>query len=274
MDVRGNRNPVLVSARRWLAGANARNPWNHNEHFHRWILRNLPARRRAAMDVGCGTGMLAGRLAPQFAGVIGIDADVNVSQTYDCFSAAASFALCDVRIDRLGPVHDGRRARRIAMGPDPRSAEPPRGRRGRPPQHNKKDSAMAVIDVYATAGTFTDKHQRHGGDRSSVGPHPDRIQCDQRAGGHRRPPAGPAGAASGPYTATFVPDLARCMRQKRVISARVAMDSYAERPGVRRVMPGHRTAENTSAVRPEDPGLCSAPLSRFIDRTISLVWAL
>jgi len=108
MDVRGNRNPVLVSARRWLAGANARNPWNHNEHFHRWILRNLPARRRAAMDVGCGTGMLAGRLAPQFAGVIGIDADVNVSQTYDCFSAAASFALCDVRIDRLGPVHDGR----------------------------------------------------------------------------------------------------------------------------------------------------------------------
>ena len=32
---------------------------------------------------------------------------VNVSQTYDCFSAAASFALRDVRIDRLGPVHDG-----------------------------------------------------------------------------------------------------------------------------------------------------------------------
>ena len=33
---------------------------------------------------------------------------MNVSQTYDCFSAAASFALCDVHIDRLGPVHDGR----------------------------------------------------------------------------------------------------------------------------------------------------------------------
>src|SRR5260370_5991349 len=53
-------------------------------------------------------------------------------------------------------------------------------------------------------------------------------------------------------------------RQKRVISARVAMDSYAERPGVRRVMPGHRTAENTSAVRPEDRGLCSAPLSALL----------
>ncbi|HEY5986315.1 MAG TPA: hypothetical protein VIV12_08070 [Streptosporangiaceae bacterium] len=67
MDVRGNGNPVLVSARRWLAGVNARHPWNHNEHFHRWILRNLPARRLAAVDVGCGTGMLAGRLAPHFA---------------------------------------------------------------------------------------------------------------------------------------------------------------------------------------------------------------
>ena len=62
--------------------------------------------------------------------------------------------------------------------------------------------------------------------------------------------------------------------RKPLTSARVAMDSYAERPGVRRVMPGHRTVENTSAVRPEDSGLCSAPLSRFIDRTISLVWAL
>jgi hypothetical protein len=41
MDVRGNGNPVLVSARRWLAGVNTRHPWNHNEHFHRWILRNL-----------------------------------------------------------------------------------------------------------------------------------------------------------------------------------------------------------------------------------------
>src|SRR6185437_9339243 len=33
---------------------------------------------------------------------------VNVLQAYDRFSAAASFALCDVRINRLGPVHDGR----------------------------------------------------------------------------------------------------------------------------------------------------------------------
>ena len=79
VDVRDSGNPVLVRARRWLAGVNARHPWNHNEHFHRWILRNLPIRRLAAVDVGCGTGVLAGRLAPHFARVTGIDADEGMA---------------------------------------------------------------------------------------------------------------------------------------------------------------------------------------------------
>src|ERR1700728_4331400 len=56
-----------------LAKINARHPWNHNEHFHGWILRNLPARRNVAMDVGCGKAVLAGKLATQFAHVTGID---------------------------------------------------------------------------------------------------------------------------------------------------------------------------------------------------------
>jgi SAM-dependent methyltransferase len=79
MDVRDSANPVLAGARRWLARVNARHPWDHNEHFHGWILRNLPARRRAAVDVGCGTGVLAGKLAPHFARVTGIDADAGMA---------------------------------------------------------------------------------------------------------------------------------------------------------------------------------------------------
>ena len=46
VDVRDSANRVLASARRWLDRVNVRHPWNHNEHFHGWILRNLPARRR------------------------------------------------------------------------------------------------------------------------------------------------------------------------------------------------------------------------------------
>jgi SAM-dependent methyltransferase len=58
---------------------NSRHPWNHNEHFHGWILRNLPASRQAAVDVGCGTGVLAGKLSSRFARVTGIDADEGMS---------------------------------------------------------------------------------------------------------------------------------------------------------------------------------------------------
>ena len=79
MDIRDSTNPVVLSAERWLARANARHPWSHNEHFHGWILRNLPARRRAAVDVGCGTGVLAGKLALRFARVTGIDADEGMA---------------------------------------------------------------------------------------------------------------------------------------------------------------------------------------------------
>jgi SAM-dependent methyltransferase len=62
-----------------LAKINARHPWNHNEHFHGWILRNLPARRHAAVDIGCGKGVLAGKLATHFTHVIGIDRDEGMA---------------------------------------------------------------------------------------------------------------------------------------------------------------------------------------------------
>jgi 2-polyprenyl-3-methyl-5-hydroxy-6-metoxy-1,4-benzoquinol methylase len=79
MDVRDSANPVVLSVGRWLARVNTRHPWNHNEHFHSWILHHLPARRQAAVDVGCGTGVLAGKLAPHFAHVVGIDADEGMA---------------------------------------------------------------------------------------------------------------------------------------------------------------------------------------------------
>jgi SAM-dependent methyltransferase len=71
MDIRDFRIPGQQS----LAKFNARHPWSHNDHFHAWILGNLPARRRTAVDVGCGTGVLAGKLATHFTYVTGIDRD-------------------------------------------------------------------------------------------------------------------------------------------------------------------------------------------------------
>ncbi|WP_328531873.1 hypothetical protein OG984_12435 [Nocardioides sp. NBC_00368] len=35
------------TAAKAIAELNARHPWSHNDHFHSWILANLPPRRRA-----------------------------------------------------------------------------------------------------------------------------------------------------------------------------------------------------------------------------------
>jgi SAM-dependent methyltransferase len=38
-------------------------PFDHNDHYHRLLLRRLPPGCRTALDVGCGTGRFARRLA-------------------------------------------------------------------------------------------------------------------------------------------------------------------------------------------------------------------
>lgn len=47
--------------------------WNHNVAHHPMILKALPARCRAALDVGCGDGMLVAKLAERVEQVVGID---------------------------------------------------------------------------------------------------------------------------------------------------------------------------------------------------------
>ncbi|MFJ9392583.1 class I SAM-dependent methyltransferase [Nocardioides sp. NPDC101246] len=58
-----------------VANLNARHPWSHNDHFHSWVLANLPTQRRGALDVGCGRGELVAALSPRFTAVHGTDRD-------------------------------------------------------------------------------------------------------------------------------------------------------------------------------------------------------
>lgn len=75
----GVRNrPFLEPAVRGLNAWNARHPWSHNEHFHRWVLRNLPPHARTALDVGCGRGELLAGLADRVQHVVGVDPDVEM----------------------------------------------------------------------------------------------------------------------------------------------------------------------------------------------------
>jgi hypothetical protein len=77
VDPRTSTRRVVVVARDGLDRFNARHPWNHNERYHDWILRNLPSRRDSALDVGCGRGVLLGKLATSFSTVVGIDAGTS-----------------------------------------------------------------------------------------------------------------------------------------------------------------------------------------------------
>ncbi|MFJ9848124.1 class I SAM-dependent methyltransferase [Streptomyces sp. NPDC101150] len=64
---------------RALEQFNAAHPWDHNAHYHPWILRQLPRRFGGALDVGAGSGDLARLLAGRAAAVHGIDADPEIT---------------------------------------------------------------------------------------------------------------------------------------------------------------------------------------------------
>lgn len=47
--------------------------WNHNTHYHSFLLSAVPLHCHSALDVGCGTGEFARRLSEHSAYVIGLD---------------------------------------------------------------------------------------------------------------------------------------------------------------------------------------------------------
>jgi SAM-dependent methyltransferase len=51
----------------------ATDAWDHNSHYHAYLLRHLPSRRGAALDVGAGLGAFTRLLADRFNRVEAID---------------------------------------------------------------------------------------------------------------------------------------------------------------------------------------------------------
>lgn len=76
----------------------AAHPWDHNAHYHRWILRQLPGRFGSALDVGSGSGDLARLLAVRAGAVHGIDSDPAVvarARELTARSARVTFTVGD-----------------------------------------------------------------------------------------------------------------------------------------------------------------------------------
>ncbi|MEU2374820.1 class I SAM-dependent methyltransferase [Streptomyces misionensis] len=85
-----------------LGRVNDTYPWDHNAHFHPWLLRQLPRRSGRALDVGCGAGELARKLAGRAERVTGIDADPEILER----AREAGGAVADVEYI-LGAAPDG-----------------------------------------------------------------------------------------------------------------------------------------------------------------------
>ncbi|MET8295848.1 class I SAM-dependent methyltransferase [Streptomyces sp. NPDC005180] len=69
---------LLPRILRALEQFHATHPWDHNAHYHQWILRQLPRRFNSALDVGSGSGDLARLLASRAGVVHGVDADADI----------------------------------------------------------------------------------------------------------------------------------------------------------------------------------------------------
>ncbi|MFD8535840.1 class I SAM-dependent methyltransferase [Streptomyces rubrogriseus] len=88
---------------------NAAHPWDHNAHYHRWLLRQLPHRFGSALDVGSGAGDLARLLATRADEVRGVDADPAITaraRALTTTSTAASFTVADALTDLPAGPHD------------------------------------------------------------------------------------------------------------------------------------------------------------------------
>lgn len=49
------------------------NDWNHNDHYHNFLLRQLPPHCTDALDIGCGTGVFSRLLARRSDRVLALD---------------------------------------------------------------------------------------------------------------------------------------------------------------------------------------------------------
>ncbi|MFE3442892.1 class I SAM-dependent methyltransferase [Nocardia sp. NPDC059180] len=70
--------------------------WNHNTHYHPWLIQQVPESARTALDVGCGDGLLAGKLATRCESVLGVDVDGQIIAEATT-PANVRLAQCDFR---------------------------------------------------------------------------------------------------------------------------------------------------------------------------------
>ncbi|TMR22369.1 class I SAM-dependent methyltransferase [Nonomuraea turkmeniaca] len=71
-------------------------PFHHNDHYHRTLLRHVPNGCRTALDVGCGTGKFARRLASLGIEVDAVDPAAEVIEAAEAEGGGPRFHHADI----------------------------------------------------------------------------------------------------------------------------------------------------------------------------------
>jgi 2-polyprenyl-3-methyl-5-hydroxy-6-metoxy-1,4-benzoquinol methylase len=83
-----------------------RDYWNHNTAYHPWLIDIATQHRGDVLDVGCGDGLLAQRLAPVSRSVTAIDPDAAaIRRATDRLAAHEHVAVSQEAFDDYQPGH-------------------------------------------------------------------------------------------------------------------------------------------------------------------------
>ncbi|WP_268772990.1 class I SAM-dependent methyltransferase [Streptomyces sp. Je 1-369] len=80
-------------------------PFDHNDHYHPLLLRNLPPGGRTALDIGCGTGRFARRLAARGYEVDALDPSAEVIAEAEAAGGGPRYRRADVTEEDLPAAH-------------------------------------------------------------------------------------------------------------------------------------------------------------------------
>ncbi|QES43348.1 class I SAM-dependent methyltransferase [Streptomyces venezuelae] len=80
-------------------------PFDHNDHYHPLLLRSLPPGSRTALDIGCGTGRFARRLAARGYEVDALDPSAEVIAEARAAGGGPRYRRADVTKEDLPAAH-------------------------------------------------------------------------------------------------------------------------------------------------------------------------